>query len=164
MDEGHMNGMTGMSPPPMAAAGTSPTMAGGSMHNHPMMHMAFFWGNKGEILFPGWPGTSSGMYALALIFVFLLAFLVEFLSHSKLARKGSDSTAVGLVQTLVHTLRAGLAYMVMLAVMSFNGGVFLVAVAGHALGFLVYGTRIFKKPPPAPAGDKTSDISPMICA
>ncbi|KAI3489999.1 hypothetical protein L1887_45914 [Cichorium endivia] len=165
MDEGHMNGMTEMSPPPMATTGATPTtMAAGSMHHHPMMHMAFFWGKNGEILFPGWPGTNSGMYALVLIFVFLLAFLVELLSHSNFGRKGSSPVAVGLVQTLVHTLRAGLAYMVMLAVMSFNGGVFLVAVAGHALGFFVFGTWIFKKSPPPLAGDKSSDMSPMICA
>ncbi|KAL7601998.1 copper transporter 6 isoform X1 [Lactuca sativa] len=164
MDEGHMNGMTDMSPPPIAATGASPKMAGDMMHHHPMMHMAFFWGKNGDILFPGWPGTNSGMYAFVLIFVFFLAFLVEFLSHSNFARKGSGPLAVGLVQTLVHTLRAGLAYMVMLAVMSFNGGVFLMAVAGHSLGFLVFGTWIFKKPQPPLTGDKNSDISPMICA
>lgn len=157
-----MNGMSDMPPPPSATATPPPT----TMHHHVMMHMTFFWGKKGEILFPGWPGTNSGMYALVLIFVFFLAVLVEFLSYSRFARKGSGPVTAGLVQTLVHTIRAGLAYMVMLAVMSFNGGVFLMAVAGHAVGFLVFGTLVFKKRQPTTAvgGDKSSDLSPMICA
>ncbi|KAI3682464.1 hypothetical protein L1987_82463 [Smallanthus sonchifolius] len=160
-----MNGMTDMPTPPVTATKASPPgMEGGGMHHHPMMHMTFFWGQNGEILFPGWPGSSPGMYALVLIFVFFVAFIVEFLSNTNFARKGSGTVAVGLVQTLVHTLRAGLAYMVMLAVMSFNGGVFLVAVAGHALGFLVFGTWVFKKPPAPATVDKSSDLSPMICA
>nr|GEX93940.1 copper transporter 6-like [Tanacetum cinerariifolium] len=149
----NMDGMTNMPPP-------SSTM----QHHHTMMHMTFFWGKNGEILFPGWPGTNSGMYALVLIFVFFLSFFVELLSHVKLdGKKGSGPVIVGLVQTLVHGLRVGLAYMVMLAVMSFNGGVFLVAIAGHALGFFVFGTNlVFNKGPVV--DDTHSDLSPMICA
>ncbi|URD77078.1 Copper transporter [Musa troglodytarum] len=37
-------------------------------------------------------------------------------------------------------LRVGLAYLGMIAIMSFNGGVLIVAVAGHALGFLLFGS------------------------
>ncbi|KAI3667714.1 hypothetical protein L6452_42783 [Arctium lappa] len=157
-----MDGMPNNEPPPATATGASPPLTGGNMHHHTMMHMTFFWGKNGEILFPGWPGSNSGMYVLVLFFVFFLAFLVEFLSHSDIARKFSGTVAVGLIQTLVHTLRAGLAYMVMLAVMSFNGGVFVAAVAGHAIGFLVFGSWVFRRPPPSLV-DKNSDLSPMIC-
>ncbi|KAK9057585.1 hypothetical protein SSX86_022421 [Deinandra increscens subsp. villosa] len=163
MDGGHMNGMPA---PPVTATGASPmgTNPVWTPH-HAMMHMAFFWGKNGDILFPGWPGSSSGMYALVLIFVFFLAVLVEFLSHASFAKRGSGTAAVGLVQTAVHTLRAGLGYLVMLAVMSFNGGVFVAAVAGHALGFLVFGSWVFRRPAPEQvAGDKSSDMSPMISA
>ncbi|KAK1428690.1 hypothetical protein QVD17_17529 [Tagetes erecta] len=164
-----MNGMTDMPSPPHTTTTPSPGSNPGDMHMHhqPMMHMhmAFFWGQHGEILFPGWPGTNSGMYALVLIFIFFLAFIVEFLSHTNFGRRVSGTVAVGLIQTVVHTIRAGLAYMVMLAVMSFNGGVFLAAVAGHALGFLVFGTWVIRKrPPEVVAGEKNSDLSPMICA
>ena len=128
-----------------------------------MMHMTFFWGRNAEILFPGWPGSHSGMYALALVFVFVLCLLVEWLSHCKLIRDGSNRVAAGLTQTVLHAVRIGLAYMVMLAVMSFNVGVFLVAIAGHALGFLFFGSRVFKKAPPPQAFGKTSDLPPMSC-
>lgn len=160
-----MNGMTNTPTP--SPPGSNPGGMDMHMHHHPMMqmHMSFFWGQHGEILFPGWPGTNSGMYALVLIFIFFLAFTVEFLSHTNFGRRVSGTVAVGLVQTVVHTIRAGLAYMVMLAVMSFNGGVFLAAVAGHALGFLVFGTWVFRKrSPEIVAGEKNSDMSPMICA
>ncbi|CAN6471530.1 unnamed protein product [Victoria cruziana] len=109
-----------------------------------MMHMTFFWGRDAEVLFDGWPGTSGGMYALSLILVFLIALLVEWLPACRYARPAGGGLAAGLLQTLVYTLRTGLAYLVMLAVMSFNVGVLLVAVAGHALGFLLFGSRVFE--------------------
>lgn len=91
------------------------------------------------------------MYVLALIVVFLLGFSVEWISHSQFIKPDSTHhVAAGLVQTSLHALRIGLAYLVMLAVMSFNGGVFLAAVAGHTLGFLLFGSRVFKKSSPAP--------------
>ena len=62
-----------------------------------------------------------------------------------------------MVQTLLHAIRIGLAYMVMLALMSFNGGVFLVAVAGHAVGFLVFGSRVFRGSEMVSL-EKTSDL------
>ena len=130
-----------------------------------MMHMTFFWGKNAEILFSGWPGKRSGMYALALIFVFVLAVLIEWLSHSKLIKSESNRVGAGLIQTFLHTIRVGLAYLVMLAIMSFNGGVFLVALAGHALGFFLFGSRIFNKstPPPRPPLSKTADLPSMSC-
>ncbi|KAH9701502.1 Copper transporter 1 [Citrus sinensis] len=153
-----MNHDHGSMSPPMSMNNTNNT--GTMMHHHNMMHMTFFWGKNSEILFSGWPGTRSGMYALALIVVFVLAVLVEWLSHCKLMKPDANHVAAGLIQTLLHAIRVGLAFLVMLALMSFNGGVFLVAVAGHTFGFFIFGSRVFNKSSPPP---KTSDLPPMSC-
>ncbi|KAK4351576.1 hypothetical protein RND71_030889 [Anisodus tanguticus] len=113
-------------------------------HRHMMMHMTFFWGKNTEILFSGWPGYDNlGMYILALVVIFFMAFFIEFLSHSTYISESNNANHVttGLLQTTLYGLRSGLAYIVMLAVMSFNGGVFLIAIVGHSLGFLVFGSQ-----------------------
>ncbi|KAB1225935.1 Copper transporter 6 [Morella rubra] len=129
----------------MPGMGAMPPSSMHGMRRRMMMHMTFYWGKEGEILFDCWPGRSTGMYALALLFVFLLGFLVEWLSHCRLIKPGLNHVQAGLVQTTLYTLKIGIAYLVMLGVMSFNGGVFLAAVAGQGLGFLIFGSRIFNK-------------------
>ncbi|XP_060175073.1 copper transporter 6-like [Lycium barbarum] len=161
-NDSHMHGMA-MAPPPSSAAMNNGTGGGGGMmmnHRHMMMHMTFFWGKNTEILFSGWPGYDNlGMYILALVVVFFMAIFVEFLSHSNYINENADHVTAGLLQTTLYGLRIGLAYIVMLAVMSFNGGVFLVAIVGHSLGFLVFGSRVFKKP----SSGKNLDLPPMSC-
>ncbi|EOY07356.1 Copper transporter, putative [Theobroma cacao] len=127
------------------------------VHRKSLLHMSFYWGHKSEILFSGWPGSNSGMYALALMFVFALAVTVEWLSYCSIIKPGANKVAAGFFQTAMHTVRAGLSYMVMLAVMSFNGGVFLSAVFGHAVGFLVFGSRAFRK---SGGSEKKPDLPP----
>ncbi|KAF5797217.1 putative Ctr copper transporter [Helianthus annuus] len=138
-------------PPPMMH-GRNATM-GMPRKKKMMMHMTFYWGKDALILFKGWPGTNTGMYALALVFVFFLALLVEWLAHCNLKMTKSDDAGSGLAQTLVYTFRVGLGFMVMLAIMSFNVGVFLAAVLGHALGFFFF--RVILKP----ANNNTDGIS-----
>ncbi|KAK0604365.1 hypothetical protein LWI29_014939 [Acer saccharum] len=92
-----------------------------------------------------------------------LAILVEWLSGTHLIREGTNNVAAGMIQTVMHAIRVGLAYMVMLAVMSFNAGVFLAALAGHTLGFFLFGSRVFKKKAGSPSYQKTSDLPPMSC-
>lgn len=138
----------------------------GTMHHKMMMHMTFFWGKHAEILFSGWPGTSSGMYVLALISVFLLSMSIEWLSHTRFLKQDGTTGHVlgGVLQTALHTVRVGLSYLVMLAVMSYNGGVFLVAVAGHSVGFLVFGSRVFKPEEDVVIPyEKRRDLPPMTC-
>jgi copper transporter 1 len=117
------------------------------------MHMTFYWGTQSEILFDGWPGARGGMYALALAATFALAVLVEFLG-SFLSKRGRGVAA----GAAAHALRVGLAYVLMLALMSFNVGVLLAAVAGHALGFLLARSRVRTG-----AARGSGDASPELC-
>ncbi|KAJ4907912.1 Copper transporter 1 [Raphanus sativus] len=160
MDHDHMP----PPPPPPSSMMNNGSMKRGGNQEMMMMHMTFYWGKNTEVLFSGWPGTSSGMYALCLIFVFFLAFLTECLGHSPFLRGttgDSANAASGLVQTVVYTLRTGISYLVMLAVMSFNAGVFIAALAGYAIGFMLFGSRTFRNP----SGDReTYEIPPPVCA
>ncbi|CAM8913143.1 unnamed protein product [Rhodiola kirilowii] len=160
MDHEHhsMDGMGGMGMSNDTGSNNTTTM----MHGHSMlMHMTFFWGSQAEILFAGWPGTHTGMYVLSLFVTFALAVLVELISHSNFIKQDAGNRSAGLVQTLLHGLRMALSYLVMLAVMSFNVGVFLAAVVGHVVGFLIFGSRFFKTY--YPAEGKTVDLPPMSC-
>lgn len=155
-----MDGMN-MTPPPPSMTGH-----GGSSppHSHKgMMHMTFFWGTDGFILFSGWPGTDKGMYVLALLLTFALAALVELLSGSRMIKPGTNNVPAGVVQTVLHAVRMGLAYLVMLALMSFNGGILLSAVAGHMVGFFFFGSRVFRKVDPLGHEKLNSDLPPMSC-
>lgn len=118
--------------------GVNGTTLGMPRRKRMIMHMTFYWGKDALILFKGWPGPNNiGMYALALIFVFFMALLVEWLADA-MSRMKSEGAASGLAQTMLYGLRVGIGNMVMLALMSFNVGVFLVAVLGHTLGFFFF--------------------------
>ena len=105
-------------------------------------HKVFYWGKAHEILFPGWPGSSTAMYVLAVFFIFFLAVMVECLSYCRFIKPGSNRIAAGFFRAGLHAVRAGFAYMVLLAVISYNGGIFVAAVVGHSVGYLVFGSGL----------------------
>ncbi|NP_001152680.2 copper transporter 1 [Zea mays] len=158
MDMRGGHNMGGMAPPP------SPH--GGMRKRY--VHMTFFWGKNSEILFTGWPGARGGMYALALVAVFAFALLLEFLGSRRLdallsAAAGRRAAAAGAARTAVYALRVGGAYLLMLALMSFNGGVLLVAVAGHAAGFLAFRAGLFGDRRAQVEGDGKDEVAPVVC-
>ncbi|XP_027353346.1 copper transporter 1-like [Abrus precatorius] len=105
------------------------------------MQMSFYWGKDAIVLFSGWPKHSVGMYIFAIIFVFFLALVSEVLSNQPLIKRGTSPLMGGLIQAIVYLFRISFTYLVMLAVMSFNVGIFIAAVVGHSLGFFIAKTR-----------------------
>ncbi|CAN6715668.1 hypothetical protein ACFX13_009921 [Malus domestica] len=138
-----MDDMPNMSPPPK---GDLTNTTYGTM----MMSSGLTWGKDVIILFPKWPDNNLGMYVLALFFIFLLAVAVEVLSVLPKHRPAAKPYLSLLGQTGVHTFRTGLAYLVMLSVMSFNIGILIAAVAGHALGFFIVKVRDHGQHPDSP--------------
>ncbi|KAG2685922.1 hypothetical protein I3760_10G149200 [Carya illinoinensis] len=127
----------------------SRTMPNGGMSNQMMMHMSFYWGKDAIVLFSGWPNQNLGMYMLALFFVFFLALATEVLSILPAVKSGTKLIVGELTQATVYAFRMGLGYLVMLSVMSFNLGIFIEAVAGHALAFFIIKTRAIAIAKPA---------------
>ncbi|XWS67153.1 hypothetical protein CRYUN_Cryun05aG0262800 [Craigia yunnanensis] len=121
----------------------------GSMSNDCMksmyMHMSFYWGKDVTVLFSGWPESNSGMYVLALLFVLLLGAAIEVLSMLQAVKPVTRPILGAFTQASVYAVRMSFAYMVMLSVMSYNLGIFIAAVAGHAIGFFVVKFRALAK-------------------
>ncbi|CAI9779078.1 unnamed protein product [Fraxinus pennsylvanica] len=148
----------------MSVSMPTPTSSS-SVYNHSTnmkqktMHMTFFWGKDVVVLFQGWPDDRLGMYILALAFVFLLAVAVEVLAVSPPLKPGAQPVSIALIQASVYAVRMALVYLVMLSVMSFNLGIFIVAVAGHALGCFLVKYRALRM---ASQAEAISDASPKF--
>ncbi|KAG2299801.1 hypothetical protein Bca52824_036273 [Brassica carinata] len=121
-----MNGMMGGS---SLAPSPSAFFQHRRRHHGGMMYMTFFWGKNTEVLFDGWPGTSLTMYWVCLASIFVASALSEWISRCGVMKAGPASFGGGLVQTLFYTARVG---------------VFLAAMAGFGLGFMIFGSRSFK--------------------
>ncbi|XP_021894385.1 copper transporter 5.1 [Carica papaya] len=131
-----------------------------------MMHMTFYWGRRVTLFFSSWQTDSWLGYALTLLACLLAAAFYQFLEDRRLkliryavaAKKvspgapveapllhktavaGGDKwwSPVKVFGALLFGINASLGYMLMLAVMSFNGGVFLAIVFGLTIGYLAF--------------------------
>ncbi|CAL1378937.1 unnamed protein product [Linum trigynum] len=119
------------------AGGDYSNMSMGGMGDMPTMHTSFFWGKDVILLFSGWPNHSLPMYILACLFVFFMAAAAEALSLAQSVKLGPSPVKGAAVQASFYAVKMAVAYMVMLAVMSFNLGIFIAAVLGHSLGHFI---------------------------
>nr|XP_023893653.1 copper transporter 5.1-like [Quercus suber]POE59534.1 copper transporter 5 [Quercus suber] len=131
-----------------------------------MMHMTFYWGNQVTILFDGWTTSSWISYSLSLLACFLVSTFYQYLEDKRVRFKlvsaakasnppkpqiedpllqqadgktaGSKWSAARFAGASLFGLNSGIGYLLMLAVMSFNGGVFVAIVLGLAVGYLFF--------------------------
>lgn len=135
-----------------------------------MMHMTFYWGTDATILFQSWKTTGPVSYVVALLLVALFGVLHEALTSFRVnytvavkTEEGvNDETALliyglrgrrrsGLrlaVGSCLYALNAAFSYVLMLIVMTFNLGLCLAVVAGHGIGYQLFG---YGRPPIASA-------------
>ncbi|VFQ60762.1 unnamed protein product [Cuscuta campestris] len=131
-----------------------------------MMHMTFYWGTRVTLLFDFWKTDSATSYALSLIACLVAAVFYQYMEDrrqrfklvSSLAAKKASDHPSPIDAPLLHSVSAAsrrlnparfagavlfaissaIGYLLMLAIMSFNGGVFIAVVSGLAVGYLIF--------------------------
>eukprot|EP00250_Pteridium_aquilinum_P018482 c2410_g1_i1 orf=320-769(-) len=126
-----------------------------------MMHMTFYWGKQATILFDGWKTSTWLNFSFSLIALFVSSILLQYLANSRVSASsspgkshsfdtkvsllGKATLSVSLSKKLLGSalfgVRVGLGYLLMLAVMSFNGGVFIAVVLGFAVGHFLFASE-----------------------
>ncbi|KAK1420853.1 hypothetical protein QVD17_22761 [Tagetes erecta] len=125
-----------------------------------MMHMTFYWGNNVTLFINSWTTNSCLSYILTLTACFVFSVFGQFMEDQRIRLRILSSSAttvaaaenapvlynkffyggkrVRFVGAVLFGINSGMNYLLMLAVMSFNGGVFVVIVAGLAVGYWLF--------------------------
>ncbi|EEF46157.1 copper transporter, putative [Ricinus communis] len=125
-----------------------------------MMHMTFYWSKEVTLLFDSWKTKTWLSYGLTLLVCVITSASYQFLENRRVQLKvnaANAGSAVGVDEPLLQSKTGGgkwsvarvagavlfgvnsaIGYLLMLAVMSFNGGVLLAAVFGLAIGYLLF--------------------------
>uniref|UniRef100_A0A6N2LG69 Copper transport protein n=1 Tax=Salix viminalis TaxID=40686 RepID=A0A6N2LG69_SALVM len=133
-----------------------------------MMHMTFYWSREVTILVNSWHTKTWLSYSLSLLACLLASIFYQYLENRRMrlktiaagSVKGKPSpsattdepllqktgggggkvrwSAARVGETVLFGINSGIGYLLMLVVMSFNGGVFLAVVLGLAIGYLLF--------------------------
>ncbi|KAK1308296.1 Copper transporter 5.1 [Acorus calamus] len=128
-----------------------------------MMHMTFYWGKKVTLLFDSWRTDSWTSYGLTLLAVLIASVFYQYLEDRRLRFKalsrskpsppsdespffllgytgGGNRSSARFASAILFGINSAIGYMLMLAVMSYNWGVFIAVVVGLAIGYLFFRT------------------------
>ncbi|KAJ8767423.1 hypothetical protein K2173_017467 [Erythroxylum novogranatense] len=125
-----------------------------------MMHMTLYWGKKVTLLVDSWKTTTLLAYLITLFACFLFAAFYQYMENRRIRFKSLASasadpsppssvnsplllskrsiSAAKFAEALLFGVNSAIGYLLMLAIMSFNGGVFLSIVAGLSVGYLLF--------------------------
>lgn len=133
-----------------------------------MMHMTFYWGKKLTLLVDSWKTDSWLSYGLSLLALFLFSAFYQYMEDRRLRFKflsaeKSPSQSINtplllpsssfnarspakFASALLFGINSAIGYLLMLAIMSYNGGVFIAVVFGLAIGYLTFRTADGEQP------------------
>lgn len=128
-----------------------------------MMHMTFYWGKKVTILIDSWKTDSWTSYFLSLLACLVAAALYQYLENRRIRLKllaggrrpspapeirapllrwgvagDKEKLGVKFAEAVLFGVNSAIGYLLMLAVMSFNGGVFLAIAVGLTIGYFFF--------------------------
>ncbi|XP_051119283.1 copper transporter 5.1 [Andrographis paniculata] len=129
-----------------------------------MMHMTFYWGKNVTILFDSWKTDSWVSYALSLLALFLFSLFYQYMEDRRLRFRllalskrppppQSQTQSLGIpllggaagkwapwrfAGAILFGVNSAIGYFLMLAIMSFNAGVFVAVVVGLGVGYLLF--------------------------
>ncbi|KAI3978437.1 hypothetical protein MKX01_006952 [Papaver californicum] len=124
-----------------------------------MMHMTFYWGRKVTLLVDSWKTHTWTGYAFTLFICFLFSIFYQYMEDRRLRFKiiskpssssmntpllasssrfhlGNNSARVSV--SILFGVNSAIGYLLMLSIMTFNGGVFIAVVFGHTVGYIVF--------------------------
>ena len=112
-----------------------------------MMYMTFYQSNELTLLFKNLNSSDNGKYLCLLLIVFSMGLSIEALGYLRqrnmtnskfLANEDEVSMGQKLLLTFNYMIATTLAYALMLAVMSFNAGVFIATILGLSAGYFIF--------------------------
>jgi copper transporter 1 len=126
-----------------------------------MMHMTIYWGIKVTLLVDWWKTKTWTSYLFTLLVCFLFSAFYQYLEGHRLRFKSSTANTsytppiaapllsklgrtrpvvspACLTATLLFGANMAIGYLLMVAIMSCNGGVFLAIVLGQSFGYYLF--------------------------
>lgn len=127
-----------------------------------MMHMTFYWSYKVTLLIDSWKTDSWTSYALSLLACLLVSSFYQYLENRRIRLKliSSDKHSptpqiqipllrsnlagekakmgVKFAGAILFGVNSAIGYLLMLAIMSFNGGIFVAIVVGLTIGYFFF--------------------------